>query len=89
MSTTPAGYRDFATWADVMAFARAPSPTGANRLYYWAPLDARPVLLRDYQVRARTLRIFPPGSRGRGRARTSDPFIADAKHLSRFLTEDT
>jgi hypothetical protein len=38
----------------------------------------------QYFVRARTIRIWPPGSVGRGRGRTADPFSADAGHLGRF-----
>lgn len=80
---------DFATWAEVMAHARAGKP-----LYYRAPLDVRAMrftqhapgghVLCTYIARARTIRMWPPGSTGRGRYRTSDPFTADASHLSRF-----
>lgn len=38
----------------------------------------------QYFVKARTIRVWPPGSVGRGRGRTSDPFTADAGHLDRF-----
>jgi hypothetical protein len=77
----------FRSWADVIAYARTGAP-----LYYSAPLDRRPVRLNpgrnmpySYEVRARTIRVWPPGSVGRGRFRTSDPFTADREHLSRFF----
>jgi hypothetical protein len=81
----------FATWADVLAAAKAGEP-----LYYKAPLDhqARRFIPSEnglygrvpytYEARARTIRMWPPGSVGRGRFRTSDPFTADAGHLDRF-----
>jgi hypothetical protein len=78
----------FASWADVLAAAKA----GEN-LYYRAPLDHRPTQLiprshsgqeRCYEARARSIRIWPPGSTGRGRWRTADPFTADAGHFNRF-----
>lgn len=76
----------FSSWPDVLAYAR----TGGD-LYYQAPLNYRPVRLRPgknqtltYEVRARSIRIWPPGSIGRGRSRTADPFTADAGHLDRF-----
>jgi hypothetical protein len=78
----------FHSWADVLAYARRGAP-----LYYHAPLDSHPVRIYPktwdgeqlaYVVRARTIRIWPSGSTGRGRRRTSDPFTADAGHLDRF-----
>jgi hypothetical protein len=78
----------FLSWQEVLLFARA----GAV-LYYHAPLDyARNRLTPGkhpygYVVRARTLRIYPPWSIGRGRHRTADPFTADKHHLSRFSHE--
>ena len=78
----------FATWGDVLAAAKA----GEN-LYYKAPLDHRATGLAPrtrsgqeqcYEARARSIRIWPPGSTGRGRWRTADPFTADAGHLDRF-----
>jgi hypothetical protein len=78
--TTPAGFAHFPNWRAVLEYAAAGGP-----LYYHAPLDFRPVKLWDYKVRARTLRIWPHGSRGRGRMRTHDPFTADKGHLNRFL----
>jgi hypothetical protein len=76
----------FESWADVLAYARTGAP-----LYYQAPMDRQPTGLRpgrnspySYEARGRTIRIWPPGSAGRGRQRTSDPFTADAGHLSRF-----
>jgi hypothetical protein len=82
----------FADWAAVLAAAAR-----GERLYYQAPLDVRPTLVRPangertpytYEARARTLRIYPPGCVGRGRLRTSDPFTADAGHLDRFTRVD-
>jgi hypothetical protein len=87
------GFAPCASWADVLANAKS----GVD-LYYWAPLDHRPVRLRystpgggtpivvpAYEPHARTIRIWPYGSVGRGRMRTADPFTADAKHLDRFF----
>ena len=78
----------FDSWSAVMAAARR-----GETLYYWAPMDHQSVALtpgkhaRGYIVRARTLRIYPSGSFGRGRARTADPFTADKGHLDRFSTQ--
>jgi hypothetical protein len=76
----------FQSWADVLTYARTGQP-----LYYQAPMDHRATLLRPgaktifgFEVRAKTIRIWPSGSLGRGRSRTSDPFNADKGHLSRF-----
>jgi len=84
METVP-----FETWKDVLAYARTGGP-----LYYQAPLDRLPTHLipaegkspvpYTYKVQARTIRIWPPGSVGRGRFRTADPFNADSGHLARF-----
>ncbi len=71
-------FERFASWRDVLAYAA----TGAA-LYYHAPLDVAPVRVR-YEARPRTIRIFPPGRTGRGKARTSDSFSADVSHLDRF-----
>ncbi len=78
--------KGFDCWASVMRAAR-----NGERLYYQAPLDARPTELVPgksstccYHVRPRTIRIWPPGSVGRGRQRTADPFSATSHHLSRF-----
>lgn len=85
----------FSTWGEVLEYARTGAP-----LFYKAPLDYRAarlfqgrpepwrrgaaLLVAHYVVRARSIRIWPPGSTGRGRVRTSDPFTADAGHLDRF-----
>jgi len=78
----------FKSWADVLAYARTGQP-----LYYRAPMDRRATKLvpsegdpspYTYEVRARTIKIWPPGSVGRGRSRTSDPFSTDTGHLERF-----
>jgi hypothetical protein len=79
----------FASWADVLAYAATGGP-----LLYKAPMDARPIGLRaqdagprrvyTYELKARTIRIWPWGSLGRGHLRTSDPFNATAGHLDRF-----
>jgi hypothetical protein len=79
----------FATWKEVLEYARTGAP-----LHYQAPLDyvsarlypclARPFPLA-YKVRPRTIRIWPCGSIGRGKQRTSDPFTANADHLPRFF----
>jgi hypothetical protein len=77
----------FHSWPELMTYARAGGP-----LFYKAPMDHRATRLtkghgtpNSYEVRPRTLRIWPPGSVGRGRSRTADPFTADAGHLSRFF----
>lgn len=77
----------FHSWSELMTYARAHGP-----LFYQAPMDHRATRLtpghgtpNSYEVRARTIRIWPPGSVGRGRSRTADPFTADAGHLSRFF----
>lgn len=78
----------FQSWPEVLAYARTGAP-----LYYQAPMDHRATRLspkkeqgeeRVYEARDRTIRIWPSGSAGRGRNRTSDPFTADAGHLDRF-----
>lgn len=76
----------FESWADVLTYARTGQP-----LYYQAPMDHQATRLRPgaktifgFEVRAKTIRIWPSGSLGRGRSRTSDPFNADKGHLSRF-----
>lgn len=78
VAAEPGEFRAFGTWQEVLAYARTGAP-----LYYQAPLDYRPVRVQ-YKVGARTIRITPPGARGRGRLRTSDPFTADSAHLDRF-----
>jgi hypothetical protein len=79
----------FASWRDVLEWAASGRP-----LFYKAPLDHKTVRLWQgkpsatgafYEVRPRTIRIFPPGSTARGKYRTADPFTADAGHLDRFL----
>lgn len=78
----------FKSWPEVLASAKR-----GEALFYQAPLDRFPVTLTPangspgpyrYEARARTIRIYPPGCFGRGKLRTSDPFSADAGHLSRF-----
>jgi hypothetical protein len=63
-------------------------------LAYKAPMDVvahrlgprtRAGQEKVYEPRVRTIRIWPLGSTGRGRSRTSDPFTADAGHLDRFF----
>src|SRR5574342_879105 len=88
MNTVP-----FEKWADVLEAARRGKP-----LYYKAPLDPRPIRLTPsegdktrvpytYEVKSRTIKIWPPGSVGRGSQRYSDPFTADSGHLDRFSHE--
>ena len=83
----------FDSWSEVLQHCAEGLP-----VYYQAPLDLKPTKLRPrdvevgptpytYEARPRTVRIWPPGSIGRGRRRTADPFSADAKHLSRFSHE--
>jgi len=90
----PKGLAPFTAWKDVLFDSQLGEP-----FYYWAPMDARPVrfIARSngsaptpgtYEARARTIRIWPPGSVGRGRYRTSDPFTADAGHLDRFYHQE-
>jgi hypothetical protein len=84
----------FSSWREVLDYAQA-----GGLLYYKAPMDHRPIPLRkaigDYPVpltydpRARTIKIWPHGSVGRGRNRTADPFTADSGHLGRFSRPDT
>lgn len=89
--------RSFASWKDVLAYARTGGP-----LYYQAPLDDRPTRLDScidfledrpvvrcppytYRVRAQTIRIFPPGSNlQKNDPYRADPFTADVHHLTRF-----
>ncbi len=89
--------RSFASWKDVLAYARTGGP-----LYYQAPLDYRPTRLDScidfledrpvvrcppytYRVRAQTIRIFPPGSNlQKNDPYRADPFTADVHHLTRF-----
>jgi hypothetical protein len=71
-----------------MAVAKA-----GQDLFYKAPMDqyahrftaqsggASPF---TYKAKGRTIRMWPSGSVGRGRWRTSDPFTANAGHLDRF-----
>lgn len=78
----------FNSWKDVLEAAKR-----GEKLFYRAPLDVMAISFvpRDafkrsntYEARGRTIKMFPPGSAGRGRLRTSDPFTADAGHLDRF-----
>lgn len=76
----------FQSWPDVLAYAQSGQP-----LYYSAPMDRYPARLMPggnapftYKAQARSIKIWPAGSVGRGRNRTSDPFTADAGHLDRF-----
>jgi hypothetical protein len=69
-------YMGFCKWADVLWAAHC-----GDRLYYQAPLDARP-------VRVHVARIFKNGKlRIAKPSRDADAFTADAAHLDRFLTE--
>jgi hypothetical protein len=85
---TPVNSFAFATWKSVLAYLQKGCP-----VWYQAPLDARASRLTrgkkpfGYEPRARTVRVYPPGCFGRGKARTSDPFTADAGHLDRFRGE--
>jgi proteasome lid subunit RPN8/RPN11 len=72
-------FQTFSSWPEVLKYANSGAP-----LYYWAPMDHRPIRVHDFEVRARSIRIWPSGSRGRGRGRTSDPFTADSGHMDRF-----
>lgn len=78
----------FESWPEVLAYAKTGGP-----LYYQAPMDhhAQKFTPRSekpypytYEVRARTIKMWPWGSFGRGHSRTSDPFTADSGHLERF-----
>jgi hypothetical protein len=69
----------FASMKDVIAWAKSGHP-----LYYKAPMDPHAKRLHDFKLMARSIRIWPSGSRGRGRMRTADPFTANAGHLERF-----
>lgn len=86
------GFTSFGSWPEVLAYAATREP-----LYYWAPMDHRPVrmvsstpgggspiVVPAYEPRKRSIRIWPSGSLGRGRMRTADPFTAGAGHLDRF-----
>jgi len=73
--------KPFSVWADVLAYVRK-SANGA--IWYQAPLDARPVLVKaTCRPNGRTVRIAPWGFWRRGQ-RPFDPFTADAGHLDRF-----
>lgn len=65
-------FQTFDTWRDVLVHVIAGSP-----IYYQAPLDARPVLVRVQLTRGNKVRVFPPST-------DCDPFTADAGHLDRF-----
>lgn len=78
----------FSSWRDVLDYA-----SRGGDLYYKAPMDQRATRFSErdaglapytYQVRARTIKMWPGGSTGRGRSRTTDPFTADSGHLDRF-----
>lgn len=69
-------FATFATWTELIAHIRKGAP-----LYYHAPLDYRPVLVRARILNFETVRIFPPD------LREADPFIADPDHLPRFKKE--
>lgn len=76
----------FTSWPEVLAYAKTGGP-----LYYQAPMDRSPARFLPgkgevfgYVAGARTIKMWPPGSVGRGSRRTSDPFSADAGHLDRF-----
>lgn len=80
----------FSSWRDVIEYAGTGGP-----LYYKVPLNHHPTRLRPtpgqeggYETRARSIKIWPYGSTGRGRNRTADPFTADSGHLGRFLRPD-
>ena len=75
----------FSSWDEVLRAAK-----NGETLHYRAPLDPRALALTPgkgpyhYTVKAKTIRIWPPGSSGRGKFRTADPFTADRGHLARF-----
>jgi hypothetical protein len=69
----------FHSWTEVVAHARS-----GGKMFYQAPMDYHPSLV-TVRAGTRKIRVWPPGSHGRGRARTSDPFMADKGHLDRFL----
>ncbi len=80
------GFVKYDSWRDVMDDARR-----GTALFYQAPMDPSPTRLHPapgqplgYEALARTIKIWPPGSAGRGRQRTADPFTADSGHLDRF-----
>ncbi len=69
-------FESFPSWSALVgAVARG------ERIFYHAPLDARPVLvrceLRGRNPRTFKVRVFPP-------SRDADPFTADTGHLDRF-----
>ena len=73
-------------WKEILAAAHR-----GEDLYYQAPLDPRPIRFRagggapyTYLAGNRSIRLWPPGSTGRGQLRTSDPFTADSEHADRF-----
>lgn len=66
-------WQTFSTWSDVLAAARR-----GERLWYQAPLDARPSSILIVKVyKNDKIRIDPLSNQ-------ADPFTADAGHLSRF-----
>jgi len=78
--------QSFGSFREVLDYAKS-----GGDLYYQAPLNYRPCRLRPgkncsfcYDARPKSIRVWPPGSVGRGRQRTADPFTADAGHLGRF-----
>lgn len=69
----------FQVWSHVLEHCRK-----HGQVWYRAPLDARPVLVRaTCRPKGRTVRVSPMGYWPRGK-RPFDPFAADAGHLDRF-----
>lgn len=73
------GFAGFATWGDVLHAA------GANAdLYYWPPMNYRPVLILSYRVTG----LNPRARIKVARQGNNDAFYADAGHLDRFYTKE-
>ena len=67
-----AEFNTFVTWSGVLGHVRA-----GGAIYYQAPLDFRPVLVRCHAFKNGKIRVYPP-------TRDADPFTADSGHLDRF-----
>lgn len=75
------GFHAFDSWDDLRALATQGDDVAS--LYYWAPLDRRPVRVHVRAVHKNGRVRVSPGMRG------ACAFTADAGHLDRFFTSVT
>lgn len=71
MNTTPT-YTAFDNWAQLLDHIKA-----GYRLYYWAPMDYRPIQVSVVVRKDGKVRVHAPYG-------DSDPFTVDEGHLTRF-----